>query len=73
MILKPETKFKNFKRALKNIKSSNIPVSMAPLGILAPKSIYCCGFLRKLTNSMISIFASSHPATSLQKQTQKTL
>uniref|UniRef100_A0A2M4AT04 Uncharacterized protein n=2 Tax=Anopheles triannulatus TaxID=58253 RepID=A0A2M4AT04_9DIPT len=41
------------------------PVSMAPLGILAPRSIYCWGFFRKFTNSIISILASSQPATSL--------
>uniref|UniRef100_A0A182N998 Uncharacterized protein n=1 Tax=Anopheles dirus TaxID=7168 RepID=A0A182N998_9DIPT len=43
------------------------PVSMAPLGIFAPRSMYCWGFFRKLTNSMISILASSQPATSLRK------
>lgn len=42
------------------------PVSIAPFGIFAPKSIYCWGFFRKFTNSMISILASSQPATSLQ-------
>ena len=41
------------------------PVRIAPLGILAPRSTYCWGFFRKLTNSMISTLASSHPATSL--------
>ena len=35
------------------------------LGILAPRSWYCCGFFRKFTNSIISSLASSHPATSL--------
>lgn len=35
------------------------------LGILAPRSWYCLGFFRKLTNSMISSLASSQPATSL--------
>ena len=35
------------------------------LGILAPRSRYCCGFFRKLTNSRISSLASSQPATSL--------
>ena len=35
-------------------------------GILAPKSTYFCGCFRKVTNSMISCLASSHPATSLQ-------
>ena len=37
-----------------------------PLGILAPSSMYCCGFFKKLTNSIISILASSQPATSLK-------
>ncbi|MFS7965116.1 hypothetical protein Hanom_Chr08g00758321 [Helianthus anomalus] len=43
------------------------PTSKAPFGILAPSSSYFFGFLRKCTNSMISCFASSHPATSLKK------
>ena len=38
-------------------------------GILAPRSRYCLGFLRKLTNSIISILASSQPATSLNRTT----
>ena len=38
------------------------------LGILAPRSIYCFGFLRKLTNSRISTLASSQPATSLERK-----
>lgn len=42
-----------------------LPVNIAPFGILAPRSIYCCGFFKKFTNSIISILASSHPATSL--------
>lgn len=42
------------------------PVKMAPFGIFAPNSKYWLGFFRKLTNSMISILASSHPATSLK-------
>ena len=46
-------------------KENNWPAKTAPLGNLAPRSRYCCGFRRKLTNSMISILASSHPATSL--------
>lgn len=41
------------------------PVSKAPLGILAPRAKYWFGFLRKLTNSIISTLASSQPATSL--------
>ena len=41
------------------------PTSNAPFGILAPKSVYFFGFLRKSTISFISIFASSNPATSL--------
>lgn len=36
------------------------------LGILAPSSKYFSGCFRKLTNSIISTFASSHPATSLK-------
>jgi len=42
-----------------------VPVSMAPFGIFAPRSMYCWGFFKKLTNSIISSFASSQPATSL--------
>ena len=41
------------------------PTSRAPRGIFAPRSSYFFGLLRKSTNSMISILASSHPATSL--------
>mmetsp|Transcript_27205 Transcript_27205/g.59430 ORF Transcript_27205/g.59430 Transcript_27205/m.59430 type:complete len:237 (-) Transcript_27205:800-1510(-) len=41
------------------------PTSRAPLGILAPRSRYLLGCFRKSTNSMISILASSQPATSL--------
>ena len=44
------------------------PVSRAPLGILAPSSVYRSGFLRKFTNSIISTLASSHPATSLSSE-----
>lgn len=42
-----------------------LPVRIAPFGILAPRLIYCWGFFKKFTNSIISIFASSQPATSL--------
>ena len=42
------------------------PTSSAPLGMLAPMSWYRPGFFRKLTNSMISVLASSQPATSLK-------
>ena len=38
---------------------------MNTLGIFAPSSKYWLGFLRKLTNSIISTLASSQPATSL--------
>ena len=41
------------------------PVNRAPLGIFAPISLYLPGLFKNLTNSMISVFASSHPATSL--------
>ena len=41
------------------------PTSSAPFGILAPSSLYLSAFLRKSTISMISTFASSRPATSL--------
>ena len=41
------------------------PTSRAPLGILAPSSLYFSDFLRKSTISMISTLASSNPATSL--------
>lgn len=47
-----------------------LPVSIAPFGILAPRSKYCCGFFKKFTNSMISILASSQPATSLKRNDQ---
>lgn len=36
-------------------------------GILAPRSWYCRGFFKKLTNSKISTLASSQPATSLNR------
>ena len=42
------------------------PTNKAPLGILAPKSVYFLGFLRKSTISITSIFAPSNPATSLK-------
>lgn len=41
------------------------PTNSAPFGICAPNSLYFEGFLKKLTNSIISNFASSQPATSL--------
>ena len=41
------------------------PERMAPRGILAPRRWYWPGDFKKLTNSMISCFASSMPATSL--------
>ena len=41
------------------------PTRRAPLGMWAPSSLYLPGVLRKLTNSMISVLASSQPATSL--------
>ena len=37
-------------------------------GILAPRLMYCWGFFKKLTNSIISNLASSQPATSLYKK-----
>ncbi len=40
------------------------PTNRAPLGILAPSSLYLPGVFRKLTNSMTSCLASSQPATS---------
>ena len=40
---------------------------MAPLGILAPRASYFFGSLRYWTNSMISVLASSQPATSLKR------
>ncbi|WVZ03877.1 hypothetical protein V8G54_024683, partial [Vigna mungo] len=42
------------------------PTKRAPFGIFAPSSSYFFGFLRKWTNSIISSFASSQPATSLK-------
>ena len=41
------------------------PVNNAPLGILAPNFSYFSGSFKKSTNSYISNFASSCPATSL--------
>mmetsp|Transcript_7842 Transcript_7842/g.14634 ORF Transcript_7842/g.14634 Transcript_7842/m.14634 type:complete len:217 (-) Transcript_7842:869-1519(-) len=41
------------------------PTSNAPFGMRAPNSWYFEGSLRNETNSMISAFASVHPATSL--------
>jgi hypothetical protein len=41
------------------------PERRAPLGILAPKSLYFCEFFKKSTNSIISSLASFSPATSL--------
>ena len=40
------------------------PAKSTPLGILAPKSLYFLGFLRKSTISVNSSFESSTPATS---------
>ena len=40
------------------------PTNKTPFGILAPISVYLCGFLRKSTISVNSSFASSTPATS---------
>ena len=42
------------------------PTSRAPLGILAPRSVYFFGFFRKSTISWSSSLASSSPATSLK-------
>lgn len=39
------------------------PMSKAPRGILAPREVYCAGFLRKSTISTSSALASSIPAT----------
>jgi hypothetical protein len=41
------------------------PVNNAPLGILAPTSLYFCGYFRKSTNYSISSLLSFSPATSL--------
>ena len=41
------------------------PVNKAPLGIRAPNFLYLLGAFKKSTNSLISPFASSYPATSL--------
>ena len=40
------------------------PTSNAPFGILAPRSVYFLGLLKKSTISFISTLASSNPATS---------
>ena len=42
------------------------PINNAPLGILAPKSVYLVGYFKKSTISANSSFASSAPATSLK-------
>uniref|UniRef100_A0A7S3QWU3 Uncharacterized protein n=1 Tax=Dunaliella tertiolecta TaxID=3047 RepID=A0A7S3QWU3_DUNTE len=42
------------------------PTNRAPLGSLAPRILNLSGFCRNCTNSMISILASSQPATSLK-------
>ena len=42
------------------------PVSITPLGILAPIPLYLAGFLRKSTISSSSSFSSLSPATSLK-------
>ena len=42
------------------------PTKRAPLGILPPRMVYFCGFLRKSTISCTSSFAPSKPATSLK-------
>mmetsp|Transcript_2330 Transcript_2330/g.4947 ORF Transcript_2330/g.4947 Transcript_2330/m.4947 type:complete len:350 (-) Transcript_2330:452-1501(-) len=49
------------------------PQSSAPLGIFAPKSVNFLGSLRNCTNSMISLLASSQPATSLKVVVQVSL
>ena len=43
------------------------PTRRAPLGILAPSSVYFEGFFKKSTNSRISALASSKPETSLKR------
>mmetsp|Transcript_7769 Transcript_7769/g.14102 ORF Transcript_7769/g.14102 Transcript_7769/m.14102 type:complete len:261 (-) Transcript_7769:808-1590(-) len=42
------------------------PYISAPFGILAPSCLYRSGFFKYSTNSMISVLASSKPATSLK-------
>ncbi len=42
------------------------PTNNAPLGILAPSSVYFLGFFRKSTISSISSLAPSKPATSVK-------
>ncbi len=42
------------------------PTSSAPLGILPPRAVYFCGFLRKSTISITSSLAPYRPATSLK-------
>lgn len=42
------------------------PQRSAPFGIFAPKSVNFFESFKNCTNSMISFFASSHPATSLK-------
>lgn len=39
------------------------PIRSAPLGILAPNSVYLSGYFKKSTISVSSSFASSTPAT----------
>jgi len=40
------------------------PTSKAPFGIFPPSSVYFLGFFKNSTISLISILASSKPATS---------
>mmetsp|Transcript_27304 Transcript_27304/g.61923 ORF Transcript_27304/g.61923 Transcript_27304/m.61923 type:complete len:381 (-) Transcript_27304:454-1596(-) len=49
------------------------PQSSAPLGIFAPRSVNFLGSLRNCTNSIISLLASSQPATSLKVVVQVSL
>ena len=51
---------------LANLDLPGGPQSKAPLGILAPKRVNRSESFKKSTNSMISFFASSQPATSLK-------
>ena len=40
------------------------PISITPLGVLAPSFLYLFGFFKKSTTSINAFFASSTPATS---------
>ena len=64
-VKKNKTRTQSFSQSAVNKMTTHRLPRPLTLGILAPRSWYCFGFFRKLTNSIISSFASSQPATSL--------